>query len=58
MWTPVLVIYGAGLFATAVILLSARAFKHDMLMNVGSIILWPAYWALYLVSVVQDRRRR
>ena len=57
MWTPILWVYGAGLLGTAAILLSAQAFKHDRLMNAGAILLWPAYWAFYLVTLLQNRRR-
>jgi len=57
MWTPMLLVYGAGLFVTAVILLRTQQFKHDRLMNAGSILLWPFYWLLYGVTLFQNRRR-
>lgn len=57
MWTPVIVIYVAGLFVTGVTLLRTQLFKHDALMNVGSIVLWPLYWSFYLLMLFQNRRR-
>jgi hypothetical protein len=57
MWTPVLLFYGAGLAVTAVTLLRTQMFKHDRLMNAGSIALWPIYWTLYLITLFQNRSR-
>lgn len=57
MWTAVLVGYAAGLFVTAVTLFRTRMFQKDRVMNVGSILLWPFYWALFLVALVQNRWR-
>ena len=56
MWTPLLVLYGFGLAVTAVILLRTQMFKHDRLMNAGSIVLWPLYWTFYLVTLFLNRR--
>ena len=57
MWTPILVIYGVGLAVTAIALLRSQVFKHDHLMNAGSILLWPLYWALYLITLFLNRSR-
>jgi hypothetical protein len=57
MWTPVIVVYAVGLALTAVTLLRTQMFKHDHLMNAGSIVLWPVYWSLYLVTLFLNRRR-
>ena len=57
MWTSLLVFYGAGLAVTAVALLRTQMFKHDHVMNAGSIVLWPIYWILYLTTLFLNRSR-
>jgi len=57
MWTPILVVYGAGLLVTAVTLLRTRMFQKDHVMNTGSMLLWPVYWVVFVVMLVRDRRR-
>jgi hypothetical protein len=58
MWTPVLVVYGAGLVTTAVLLLgSAQQARHDRLMNAASILLWPFYWTYFLAIFILNRKR-
>jgi hypothetical protein len=52
-----LVVYVFGLALTAATLLRTQMFKHDHLMNAGSIMLWPVYWTLYLVTLFLNRRR-
>lgn len=58
MWTPILLGYGAGFAVTAVALLRPQMFRHDRLMNFGSILLWPVYWTFYGVTLFQNRSRR
>lgn len=50
-------LYGAGLAVTAVTLFRTQIFKKDHLMHAGSIVLWPIYWSLYLVTLFQNRSR-
>lgn len=57
MWKSVLTLYVGGLIFTGVALLSARETRHDLLMNVVSIVLWPAYWAYFLLMVLLNRNR-
>jgi len=57
MWVPILVLYLAGLAVTAVTLFRTRLFQKDHLMNTGSILLWPLYWAMFLVEFVRNRGR-
>jgi len=57
MWTPILTIYGIGLAVTAVALLRAQSFKHELLVNVGSIVLWPLYWTFFVATLLLNRRR-
>ncbi len=56
MLKSVLALYVGGLIFTGVALLSARETRHDLLMNVVSIILWPAYWAYFLLMLVLNRK--
>lgn len=57
MWLPILVFYLAGLAITAWTLLRMRMFPKDHLMNTGSILLWPLYWTVFLVTLARNRRR-
>ena len=57
MWVPILVFYVAGLAVTAGTLLRTRMFQKDHVMNTGSILLWPLYWAVFLVLFVRNRGR-
>jgi len=57
MWTPILVVYVAGLVVTAVTLLRTRMFQKDHVMNTGSMLLWPIYWIVFVVLLVRDRAR-
>jgi hypothetical protein len=57
MWTPILVLYGAGFAVTGITLLRTQMFKHDHLMNAGSVVLWPVYWSFYLLTLFLNRRR-
>jgi hypothetical protein len=57
MWTPILVSYGAGLAITAWSLLRMRMFPRDHLLNAGCILLWPLYWAVFLVTLARNRTR-
>ena len=57
MWTFLLALYGVGLAITAVALLRTQMFRHDRLMNAGSIALWPIYWFLYLLTLFLNRSR-
>jgi len=57
MWKSVLVMYGAGLIVTAVTLLSPQRFRHDRVMNAGSIVLWPLYWTYFLATFILNRKR-
>ena len=56
-WTPILVVYVAGLAVTAVTLLRTRMFQKDHVMNTGSMLLWPIYWAVFVVMLVRNRGR-
>ncbi len=56
MWIQIAVIYAAGLLITAVTLLRTRMFQKDHLMNTGSMLLWPLYWALFGVALFKGRR--
>lgn len=57
MWTPILLIYGAGLAVTAFTLLRMRVFPKDHLLSAGMIVLWPLYWALFLITLARNRQR-
>lgn len=57
MWIPVLVFYAVGLAVTAATLLRTRMFQKDHVMNTGSILLWPLYWAVFLVHFARNRGR-
>lgn len=57
MWTPILIFYVAGLTITAWTLLRMRMFPKDHLMNTGLILLWPVYWAMFLVTLARNHRR-
>ena len=57
MWTPILVVYVAGLLVTAVTLLRTRMFQKDHVMNAGSMLLWPVYWVIFVVMIVRNRGR-
>ena len=57
MWTPLLVFYGIGFAITAVALFRAQSFKHELLVNLGSIVLWPLYWSFFLATLFFNRRR-
>lgn len=56
MWTPILLVYGAGMILSAVVLLSPQRHRHDPLMNAGSIVLWPFYWCYFLALVFLNRK--
>lgn len=57
MWTPLVVIYVAGLAVTAAAVLRSQMFKENHLMNAGSILLWPLYWSFFLVTLFINRSR-
>jgi hypothetical protein len=57
MWVPILAFYAAGLAVTAVTLLRTRMLQKDHVMNTGSIILWPLYWAVFLFMLARNRGR-
>ena len=57
MWTPILLVYGAGMMLSAVVLLSPQRHRHDSLMNAGSIVLWPLYWCYFLALVLLNRKQ-
>ncbi len=57
MWTAILLLYGAGLILSAVVLLSPQRHRHDPAMNAGSIVLWPLYWCYFLALVLVNRKR-
>jgi hypothetical protein len=56
MCTPILLVYGAGLIISAVVLLSPQRYRHDRLMNAGSILLWPIYWSYYLALLLLNKK--
>ena len=58
MWLIIGFVYFAGLAVTWATLVRSRIFQKDHLMNVGSILLWPFYWILYGVALLQNRSGR
>jgi hypothetical protein len=56
MWIQLGGVYVAGLAVTAMTLFRTRMFQKDLLMNTGSILLWPLYWILYGIALIKDRQ--
>lgn len=48
--------YGFGALATGLSLLRPQEFKHDKLMNIGVIVLWPIYWVFFLSLLLINRK--
>jgi hypothetical protein len=57
MWVPILVVYVVGIAVTAVTLLRTRMFQQDHVRNMGSILLWPLYWVVFLFLFARNRGR-
>ena len=57
MWMEALAVSGVGLGVTAATLFRTRTFQKERVMNLGSMLLWPLYWTLFIVTLVQNRRR-
>lgn len=57
MWTPVIMVYVLGLVVTSIALLRTQLMRHSLLMNIGSIALWPLYWGFFLTTMFLGRRR-
>ena len=51
-----LAFYGIGVVVTGLSLLRPQELKHDKLMNLGAILLWPIYWTFYLSLVLINRK--
>lgn len=57
MGSVLLVVWAVGALLTAASVLRNRVFSKGWLMNAAAIVLWPAYWILFLVSFLLGRAK-
>ncbi len=57
MWPVFFFVYAGGSAMTAMSVLRNRVFARSNLVSACSIVLWPAYWSLFLTLLFLNRTR-
>jgi hypothetical protein len=57
MWPALIFAYLAGAAVTAATLFRNRVLLQGLMVNAGTIVLWPIYWSVFLGTLVVNRRK-